>query len=312
MNDSYDNVSSYFEECPDPSLCVVPNFEDNIPLAFGLTIAAGLATVLGAIPPLLPCIKHTNRKLLSGSLSLAAGVMLYVSFTEILLKSSNNFCCITSQHFTLATIGCFFGGILITVVLDSLVHLLERFDQSTAKRKCCSRVSKVACKGCCKRKYKGKEKPCSDSSDGNQTDGLTVSSDSSITQYQMDLEGGMCNGDSSPTSRSEDGKGKVLEFERHSSCIPQSPKVDFNDAESVRISGSGSSSSSLVRRASYLSMVEKVRENIICMHRLPCVPDHVGVNPGLVTCNVSVSVYSVINHIQSVSVNSCWIRLKVL
>ena len=287
MNGSYDNVSSYFEECLDPSLCVVPNFEDNIPLAFGLTIAAGLATVLGAIPPLLPCIKHTNRKLLSGSLSLAAGVMLYVSFTEILLKSSNNFCCITSQHFTLATIGCFFGGILITVVLDSLVHLLERFDQSTAKRKCCSRVSKVACKGCCKRKYKGKEKPCSDSSDGNQTDGLTVSSDSSITQCQMDLEGGMCT-----SSKSEDGKGKVLEFELHSSRIPQSPKV--------------------VRRASYLSMVEKVREHIICMHGLPCVPDHVGVNPGLVTCKVSVSVYSVINHIQSVSVNSCWIRLKVL
>lgn len=274
MNGSNDNVSSYFEECLDPSLCAVANFEDNIPLAFGLTIAAGLATVLGAIPPLLPCIKHTNRKLLSGSLSLAAGVMLYVSFTEIFLKASSNFCCLTSQHFTLATIGCFFGGILITVILDSLVHLLERFDQSTAKRKCFSRVSKTACKMCCKQKYKGKEKPCSDDSDVNNTGELPVSSDSDTKQYQMDLEGGMYSGGSSPISRKEDDKGKGLEFELHSSDIPQSPDVgSISDAESTRISGSGSSSSSLVRRASYLSMVENVREHIACtcMHKPACV-----------------------------------------
>lgn len=267
MNGSNDNASSYFEDCLDPSLCAVPNFENNIPLAFGLTIAAGLATVLGAIPPLLPCIKHTNRKLLSGSLSLAAGVMLYVSFTEILLKASSNFCCLTSQHFTLATIGCFFGGILITVVLDSLVHLLERFDQSTAKRRCFSRVSKTTCKLCCKQKYKGKEKPCSDGSDVNKTDELPVSSDSDTKQYQMDLEGSMCNGESSPISRKKDDKGKVLEFELHSSDIPQSSDVgSISDAESTRISGSGSSSSSLVRRASYLSMVENVREHFVCVH----------------------------------------------
>lgn len=267
MNDSNGSVYSYFGECPDPLLCTVPNFEDNIPLAFGLTIAAGLATVLGAIPPLLPCIKHTNRKLLSGSLSVAAGVMLYVSFTEILLKASNNFCCLTNQHFNLATVGCFFGGILVTVVLDSLVHLLERFDQSAMKKRCFSCIARTLCKVCCKQKNKGKEKPCSDGS-VSKTDKLPIRSDSSLKQCPIDMEDDMYNGDSPSISRDEDNAGEVVESSVNSSDVPHSSCVGFSDTESARVSGSANSSSSSVRRPSYLSMVENVREHIA--HQLVC------------------------------------------
>ena len=97
-------------------------------LAFGLTIGAGLATTLGALLPFVPLIKRSNTTFLAISLALAAGVMLYVSFTEILKKSRENFCCNTPKHYELAATGCFFGGILLTVLLDLLVGLLQRID----------------------------------------------------------------------------------------------------------------------------------------------------------------------------------------
>ena len=262
MNGSNGSVPSYYEECPDPSLCTVPSFEDNVPLAFGLTIAAGLATVLGAVPPLLPCVKHTNRKLLAGSLSVAAGVMLYVSFTEILLKSSNNFCCLTNEHFTLASVGCFFGGILVTVVLDSLVHLLERFDQSAMKRKCFSRISRAVCKVCCKQKYKGKEKPCSSDDSVSKSTKLPISSDFDKMQCQRNVEDGMRSGDSPSIGRHEGSTNEVLEVTVHSSDVAQSSDVGLSDTESERVADNGSSASSFTRRPSYLDMVANVREHI--------------------------------------------------
>ena len=116
-----------YEECPDPELCERTT-GDNVGLAFGLTIGAGLATTLGALLPFIPFVKRSNTKYLTGALALAAGVMLYVSFTEIWGKSKGNFCCETQQHFDLAASACFFGGILLTVLLDLLVVLLQKLD----------------------------------------------------------------------------------------------------------------------------------------------------------------------------------------
>ena len=116
-----------YEECPNPELCERAT-GDNVGLAFGLTIGAGLATTLGALLPFIPFVKRSNTKYLTGALALAAGVMLYVSFTEILDKSKGNFCCETQQHFDLAASACFFGGILLTVLLDLLVVLLQKLD----------------------------------------------------------------------------------------------------------------------------------------------------------------------------------------
>lgn len=121
-----DDVPPY-ENCPDPSACEDGGGE-NLGLAFGLTIGAGLATTLGAFLPFIPFIKRRNTRFLSASMALAAGVMLYVSFTDIRTKSLNSFCCETLDHYEILTASCFFGGILLTAALDGLVCLLQKVD----------------------------------------------------------------------------------------------------------------------------------------------------------------------------------------
>ena len=108
MNNSEDVLINITLDCPDVEICYPSSNADNIPLAFGLTIVAGLGTAIGAIPPLLPCIKTTNRTLLSASLALATGVMIYVSFTEIFNEADEYFCCLTEDHHVLSTVFCFF------------------------------------------------------------------------------------------------------------------------------------------------------------------------------------------------------------
>ncbi len=128
-----------YDSCPDPSLCEPVNSGDNVSLAFGLTIAAGLSTTIGALLPFVPCIKRSNTLYLAAGLALAAGVMLYVSFTEIWTKSKWYFCCATPNHYDLVTAACFFGGIIITVLLDVLVSLLQKLDCGLAC--CCKKTS---------------------------------------------------------------------------------------------------------------------------------------------------------------------------
>ena len=123
------NISDEVAEvCGDPTLCEVQSGNGNVGLAFGLTIGAGLATTLGAMLPFVPFIKRTNTIFLSAGLALAAGVMLYVSFTEILTKSQDNFCCVTTQHYGLAVTACFFGGIIFTVLLDLITAGLQKLE----------------------------------------------------------------------------------------------------------------------------------------------------------------------------------------
>ena len=54
----------------------------NLALAFTLTLFAGLSTGLGSAIALLA--KKTNTSFLAFSLGLSAGVMIYISFVEIL------------------------------------------------------------------------------------------------------------------------------------------------------------------------------------------------------------------------------------
>ena len=117
-----------YENCPDPSVCEDGGDGENLGLAFGLTIGAGLATTLGACLPFIPFIKQRNTRFLAASMALAAGVMLYVSFTDIRTKSLNSFCCETLDHYEILTASCFFGGILLTASLDGLVCLLQKVD----------------------------------------------------------------------------------------------------------------------------------------------------------------------------------------
>jgi ZIP family zinc transporter len=87
--------------------------------AFGLTLLAGLATGLGSA--LAFFAKRTNLRLLAQSLAFSAGVMLYVSFVEILPKASSDL----ARHFGaaagwLANAG-FFVGILAMALIDFAV-----------------------------------------------------------------------------------------------------------------------------------------------------------------------------------------------
>ena len=71
------------------------------------------------------------------SLALAAGVVLCMSLSRRFgTISTSNFCCETQQHFDLAASACFFGGILLTVLLDLLLVLIQKLDCG------CKRVSR--------------------------------------------------------------------------------------------------------------------------------------------------------------------------
>ena len=88
--------------------------------AFALTLFAGLATGLGALLTFLS--RSTNTKFLSIGLGFSAGVMIYISFVEILTKSQDAF---SSQYGSLMgeSLGiiAFFSGIIVTFIIDQLI-----------------------------------------------------------------------------------------------------------------------------------------------------------------------------------------------
>jgi ZIP family zinc transporter len=92
----------------------------SVGFAFGLTLLAGLATGVGSA--LAFFAKRTNLRLLAQTLAFSAGVMLYVSFMEILPASSDHL----APHFGATAAGWlanagFFGGILAMALIDYLV-----------------------------------------------------------------------------------------------------------------------------------------------------------------------------------------------
>lgn len=103
-------------------------------LAFGLTLFAGLATGIGSI--LAFFTKKTNTGFLSVALGFSAGVMLYVSFIEIFFKAKEELQgALGEVHGTWATVGAFFGGIILIAVIDRLVpseenpHEIHRIEE---------------------------------------------------------------------------------------------------------------------------------------------------------------------------------------
>ncbi|KMQ52735.1 Metal transporter, ZIP family [Chitinispirillum alkaliphilum] len=93
-------------------------------LAFGLTFLAGLSTVVGCVFAFFA--KTTNTKFLSASLGFSAGVMLYISFVELLAEANEHL----SQHVgeargELYTVLSFFAGVAIIAVIDKLIPSFE-------------------------------------------------------------------------------------------------------------------------------------------------------------------------------------------
>jgi ZIP family zinc transporter len=98
--------------------------EGNVLFAFGLTLFAGLATGIGSAMAFFT--KTTNTRFLSTSLGFSAGVMIYVSFTEILGKSLDLLR--ESYGFTAGSwfaVLSFFGGIMVIAIIDSMVPTFE-------------------------------------------------------------------------------------------------------------------------------------------------------------------------------------------
>ncbi len=88
--------------------------------AFGLTMFAGLSTGIGSLIALLA--KRTNTKFLCASLGFSAGVMLYVSFMEMLPEARHELTVQMGERAgVLALLLAFFGGIALITLIDFLI-----------------------------------------------------------------------------------------------------------------------------------------------------------------------------------------------
>ena len=97
---------------------------ENIWPALGLTLFAGMATGIGSI--IAFTAKRTNYRFLSVSTGFSAGVMLYVSFVEILSKGAVS---LAEQYGEYQgnwiNAASFFGGILLIGLIDNLIPKAE-------------------------------------------------------------------------------------------------------------------------------------------------------------------------------------------
>ena len=85
-----------------------------------LTVIAGLATGLGGLAVFLT--NRTNGSFLALSLGFSAGVMLYVSFVEILAEAGDLLSAAWGPgRGTWGMAGGFFAGIAVIAVIDRLV-----------------------------------------------------------------------------------------------------------------------------------------------------------------------------------------------
>jgi len=90
-------------------------------VAFLLTLFAGLSTSIGAMLAFFS--KGKSYTFLSLGLGFSAGVMIYVSFVEILVKSKDSFTLMYSNpiYGESLSIICFFSGIALSALIDRLI-----------------------------------------------------------------------------------------------------------------------------------------------------------------------------------------------
>ena len=101
----------------------------SILFALGLTVLAGISTGIGGLFAFLS--HRTNTKLLSVVLGFSAGIMIYVSFVEILMEAGKHLV-IEFGHVTGAwvTIVSFFGGMFLIAIIDKLIPALDNPHES--------------------------------------------------------------------------------------------------------------------------------------------------------------------------------------
>jgi ZIP family zinc transporter len=97
---------------------------DDVWLALGLTLFAGLATAVGSV--IAFAAKRTNYRFLSVATGFSAGVMLYVSFVEIFFKGADNLTEAYGEPWGMwVNVGAFFGGIAVMGLIDNLIPSAE-------------------------------------------------------------------------------------------------------------------------------------------------------------------------------------------
>lgn len=109
---------------------------NTVLFAFGLTLFAGLSTGIGSLLVLIT--KKTNPIFLSASLGFSAGVMVYISFMEILPEANIKIASALGEKAGgWAALGGFFFGIFLIAAIDKLIpsaqnpheaHTVEELD----------------------------------------------------------------------------------------------------------------------------------------------------------------------------------------
>lgn len=113
---------------------------NEVLFAFGLTMIAGLSTGIGSLIGFFA--KRTNTRFLSASLGLSAGVMIYVSFMELMPESVK----LLSEHYPEKTANiymllAFFAGIGLIALIDRLVpedenpHEMHMVDEENPQKR---------------------------------------------------------------------------------------------------------------------------------------------------------------------------------
>lgn len=111
--------------------------EQHILIPLLLTLGAGLATGIGSAIAFFAC--RTNKRLLSFSLGLSGGVMIYVSFVELFQQANIRLAAEWGSRMGMVvTVASFFAGILLIGIIDRLVpsfenpheaHMVEEMDK---------------------------------------------------------------------------------------------------------------------------------------------------------------------------------------
>jgi zinc transporter, ZIP family len=97
---------------------------DNVWIAFGLTVFAGAATGIGSAIAFFA--KRTNYRFLSVATGFSAGVMIYVSFVEILFKGADALSRAYGDYWgAWINAGSFFGGIAVIGLIDKMIPSAE-------------------------------------------------------------------------------------------------------------------------------------------------------------------------------------------
>lgn len=93
---------------------------ESVIVALGLSFLAGLSTTLGSLFVLLG--RATSERTLAGALGFSAGVMVYVSFVELLSEARETLAGqLGASSGAAVAVIAFFGGIAVIALIDRLV-----------------------------------------------------------------------------------------------------------------------------------------------------------------------------------------------